>query len=108
MFRHGPLENQTTPKAWSVLGSWVGARRLLYHFLFLTASRVVLPKILVLTRLGRFYPWSWHCVGCPVPFFSQTAGPKIVKDLKIVNPAFCTACRGTQCGFQGFQSTAPP
>lgn len=26
-----------------------------------------------------------------------TAGPKIVKDLKIVNPAFCTACRGTQC-----------
>ena len=32
-----------------VLGSWVGVRRLLHHSLFLTAPRVVLPKILVLT-----------------------------------------------------------
>ena len=33
----------------SVLGSWVAVRRLLHHYLFLTASRMVLPKILVLT-----------------------------------------------------------
>ena len=31
------------------LGSWVGERRLYQLFLFLTASRMVLPKILVLT-----------------------------------------------------------
>ena len=33
----------------SVLGSWVGVRRLFQHSLFLTAYRMVLPKILVLT-----------------------------------------------------------
>ena len=32
----------------SVLGSWVGVRRLFHHSLFLTASRMVLLKILVL------------------------------------------------------------
>ena len=35
-----------------VLGSWVGVRRLIHHSLFPTASRMVLPKILVLTA-GR-------------------------------------------------------
>ena len=34
-----------------VLGSWVGERRLFHHYLFLSASRVVLPKILVLTAV---------------------------------------------------------
>ena len=38
----------------SVLGSWVGVRRLFHLSVFLTASRIVLPKILVLTR-------------CPIP-----------------------------------------
>ena len=52
-----------------VLGSWVGVRRLFHRSLFLTASRMVLPKILVLTartfarpskllsalKSGRFY-----------------------------------------------------
>ena len=33
----------------SVLGSWVGVRRLFHLSFFLTASRMVLPKILVLT-----------------------------------------------------------
>ena len=32
----------------SVLGSWVCVQRLFHVFLFLTASRMVLPKILVL------------------------------------------------------------
>ena len=35
----------------SVLGSWVGVRRPFHLFLFLFASRMVLPKILVLTYL---------------------------------------------------------
>ena len=35
----------------SVLGSWVGVRRLSHISLFLPASRMVLPKILVLTMV---------------------------------------------------------
>ena len=41
----------------SVLGSWVGARRLSHLSVLLTASRMVLPKILVLTlRALRLVP----------------------------------------------------
>ena len=36
-------------RARSVLGYWVGVRRLSHLFLFLTAYRMVLPKILALT-----------------------------------------------------------
>ena len=39
----------------SVLGSWVGVRRLFHRSLFLSASRVVLPKILVLHRRVLFW-----------------------------------------------------
>ena len=38
----------------AVLGSWVGARRLFHIPVFLTASRVVLPKILVLDATVLF------------------------------------------------------
>ena len=41
----------------SVLGSWVGVRRIFHLSLFLTASRMVLPKILVLTCKGL---WRRH------------------------------------------------
>ena len=45
----------STPRAWgppAVLGFKVGVRCLFHLFLFLTASRMVLPKILVLTQAG--------------------------------------------------------
>ena len=42
----------------SVLGSWVGVRRLLHHSLFLTASRMVLPNILVPRYFPRAAPQS--------------------------------------------------
>ena len=49
----GALTRGAGRGAGAVLGSWVGVRRLFRHSLFLTASRMVLPKILVLMLGGR-------------------------------------------------------
>ena len=46
----------------SVLGSWVGVRRLFHISLFLAAPRVVLPKILVLTRVPTWLAFAEHLV----------------------------------------------
>ena len=46
---------RTVQASTQVLGSWVGVRRLLHLSLFLTASRMVLPKILVLTPESILY-----------------------------------------------------
>ena len=52
------------PSTVTVLGSWVGGRRLFHLYLILTASRMVLPKILVLhhSRLVRTTSLSFD--GC--------------------------------------------
>ena len=63
---------QASTPSTRVLGSWVGVRRLFHPFLFLTAYRMIYPKILVLagracgprsTQFGGRRPalHSWRC-----------------------------------------------
>ena len=73
----------------SVLGSWVDIRRLSHLSLFLAASRMVLPKILVLgVGAGRALPPACADIACFITWGGvRGEGRRMTSRLKAARPA---------------------